>query len=106
MKRKENDDIELINLEKQKKIENIKGILFLVWFVITIGLMILFADLGYDTLCICIFGHYFAVFGFVAMVSSNPSHFEEKIVPTIFMLVGITIMIICLLIHFGIINFN
>lgn len=104
MKRK-TDDYEFIKEEKKVKFEKIKGILFLIWFATSIILLIYFSETGRTNLTLCLFGHYFAIFGFMAYTSEpSKKRIEEIWMPLLFMFVGTAIMAVSLLCHFGIIQ--
>lgn len=66
MNLKEKIDFEFLKYQLKKKWEAFKTIMFLIWFFGSIALMIMLAENGQYLLSSCLFGHYFAVFGFLA----------------------------------------
>ena len=58
-------------LVKENKKERFKGRLFLIWFVGSIALMLVFAGMQKAALMLSVFGHYFAVFGLMAFISNQ-----------------------------------
>lgn len=93
-------------LIKQQKNDSFKSKLLILWFIFTIGLMILFSILKQGALVVCIVGHYFAIFGLLALFSEGKkTKFKEELPIVLFMLIGLSLMIISLLYQFGIIKF-
>lgn len=103
MKKKEKDDLELIKQEKNEKKAKVTGILFITWFIVTIGLMLYFSYMEQGDLLICLFGHYFAIFGFLAYKAEGAGKKLKDVWPAcLFMFVGSVLMIGSLLYHFEI----
>ena len=106
MKKKRNSDDKFVMEEKQMKRDRLIGKLFLIWFIATICLMLYFSATEQGKLVICLFGHYIAMFGYMAFNADNNNgkNKEEDWIGIIFMLIGSTIMAVSLLLHFGIIE--
>ena len=104
-KMKVEDPERYIKLKNQNKKENLKGIAVLIWFFGSIILMLTFAGMQKVALMLSVFGHYFAVFGFMAFFSNKEENLLAKLVPCIFMIFGLIFMVGCILYQFGIINF-
>lgn len=75
---------------KNKTSDAIVSIVFLVWFVASIGLLIYFAKTGKTALTLAVFGQYFLVFGIIGLVSTISSNgFKLRSLPILlFPLVG------------------
>lgn len=100
MKLGQNIDFELLKIQLKRKWEKFKTKLFIIWFFGSIALMVIFAEYGQNLLSTCIFGHYFAMFGFLAYRFSGSRKPWQAL---LFMFVGIAIMAVCLLLYFEII---
>ncbi len=76
---------------KSKASDAVVSIIFLIWFVASIGLLIYFAKIGKTALVLSVFGQYFLVFGIIGLVSSvSDGGFKLKSLPILlFPLVGI-----------------
>lgn len=105
-KLKQENPEKYMELVKKDKSDKIKSIIFLIWFFTSIILMFVFSSLGKGALTLSVFGHYFAVFGFMAFMSADkPIKLKEEFVPILFMIFGLSFMIGCILYQFGILSF-
>lgn len=104
MNLKEKIDFEFLKYQLKKKWEAFKTIMFLIWFFGTVALMIQFAIYEKYLLSTCLFGHYFAVFGFLAYNAFGmKKNIKKAWKPLLVMIVGLVIMLVCLLLYFEII---
>ena len=104
MNLKEKIDFEFLKYQLKKKWEAFKTKLFMVWFFGSIALMVILAENGQNLLSTCLFGHYFAVFGFLAYNSFGmKKNIKKAWQPLLVMIVGLVIMLVCLLLYFEII---
>lgn len=76
---------------KNKTSDAIISIVFLVWFVASIGLLVYFAKTGKTALTLAVFGQYFLVFGIIGLVSTISNNgFKLRCLPILlFPLVGL-----------------
>ncbi len=88
---------------KNKAGQAIISIVFLLWFVASIGLLIYFAKTGKTALALSVFGQYFLVFGIIGLVSSiSDGGFKLKSLPILlFPLVGIGAIAGGIIIQYG-----
>ncbi len=88
---------------KSKAYDTVASILFLLWFVASIGLLIYFAKTGKTALTLAVFGQYFLVFGIIGLVSSvSEGGFKFKSLPILlFPLVGIGAIAGGIIIQYG-----
>ena len=82
------------------KIGIIFGILFILWFIASIGGLMYCTNKGLDALSIGIFGQYFLVFGIIALVSETKKKNFNPIV-LLFPLVGICAIAGAVIYQFG-----
>lgn len=105
-----NAEIEKIKYEQPEKYNEIKkksrkdkfiGIAFITWFIASIGLMLYFSQKGQVALIISVFGHYFSVFGLLAIISRKKDfNFKEDFPSVLFMLLGLIIMIVGMILQY------
>lgn len=88
---------------RSKTADAIISIVFLIWFVGSIGLLIYFAKTGKTALALSVFGQYFLVFGIMGLVSSiSKGGFKLRNLPLLlFPLVGIGAIAGGIIIQYG-----
>lgn len=88
---------------KNKAGQAIVSVVFLVWFIASIGLLIYFAKTGKTALTLSVLGQYFLVFGIIGLVGSvSDGGFKLKNLPILlFPLVGIGAIAGGIIIQYG-----
>ena len=88
---------------RNKAADTIVSIVFLIWFVGSIGLMIYFAKTGKTALTLSVFGQYFLVFGIIGLVSTISNNgFKLRNLPILLIpLVGIGAIAGGIIIQYG-----
>jgi hypothetical protein len=73
---------------------SIMGIMFIIWFIVSLGLMIYFSKTKNIAFLLFMFGQYFAMFGFMFLSSEEPRRRFKDVWPNyLVILVGAGLML-------------
>lgn len=92
--KEENDVIVDIDKKRKTKIGRILSIVFIIWFIASIGAMLVLAEIN-PLYSVIIFGQYFLIFGFIPIKNGVG---KEKLVGVPFLLIGLCCIFIPLFI--------